>query len=98
MNTTVRGGRSLLIGSGALAGVGSSLLYRAAVRVLRLPPPIPSEQPAPVPPPVRHRVLILGGGFAGATTAQHLEQRFGDDDSVAITLVSSDNQLLFTPM
>ncbi|MFQ5858214.1 MAG: NAD(P)/FAD-dependent oxidoreductase [Anaerolineae bacterium] len=47
---------------------------------------------------VQHRIVILGGGFAGTTTAQHLEDLFARDDSVDITLVSNTNYLLFTPM
>jgi NADH dehydrogenase len=43
-------------------------------------------------------IVILGGGFAGMTTAQNLEQVFGADRSVAFTLVSETNALLFTPM
>lgn len=45
-----------------------------------------------------HRVLILGGGFAGVTTAQELEKRLGRRDDVEIWLASSDNFLLFTPL
>jgi NADH dehydrogenase len=45
-----------------------------------------------------HRVLILGGGFAGVTTAQALEKRLGGRHDVEIWLVSSDNFLLFTPL
>jgi len=45
-----------------------------------------------------HRVLILGGGFAGVTTAQALERRLGGRHDVEIWLVSSDNFLLFTPL
>jgi len=44
------------------------------------------------------RIVILGGGFAGATTAARLERAFGPDPSVALTLVSDTNALLFTPM
>jgi NADH dehydrogenase len=44
------------------------------------------------------RIVILGGGFGGVTTAQQLEQEFGADPSVALTLVSDTNALLFTPM
>jgi NADH:ubiquinone reductase (H+-translocating) len=44
-----------------------------------------------------HRILILGGGFAGVTTAQELEKRLKDRDDVEIWLVSRDNFLLFTP-
>jgi NADH dehydrogenase len=45
-----------------------------------------------------HRVLILGGGFAGVTTAQALEKRLAGRRDVEIWLVSSDNFLLFTPL
>lgn len=48
-------------------------------------------------PPPKH-IVILGGGFAGMTTAQNLEEVFGPDRSVAFTLVSDTNALLFTPM
>ena len=47
---------------------------------------------------VTTRVVVLGGGFAGVTTAAKLEQEFGADPSVALTLVSDTNALLFTPM
>ncbi|MDZ4770530.1 MAG: NAD(P)/FAD-dependent oxidoreductase [Chloroflexota bacterium] len=46
---------------------------------------------------IRH-IVILGGGFAGVTTAQQLEQHIQHDPSVQITLVSKTNHLLFTPM
>jgi len=45
-----------------------------------------------------HRVLVLGGGFAGALTAQALERRLGSRDDVEIWLVNRDNFLLFTPL
>ena len=58
--------------------------------------------PEPTPPPPlkveKTQILILGGGFAGVTTAQSLEHLFGADRSVAFTLVSDTNALLFTPM
>jgi NADH dehydrogenase len=53
----------------------------------------------PAPPPVTPReIVILGGGFAGVTTAEKLEHLFGADRSVSFTLVSEANALLFTPM
>ena len=45
-----------------------------------------------------NQVVILGGGFAGVTTAEHLEKQFRDDPSVSFTLVSETNSWLFTPM
>jgi len=44
------------------------------------------------------RVVILGGGFGGVSTAKSLEHLFGADQSVELTLVSETNALLFTPM
>jgi NADH dehydrogenase len=44
------------------------------------------------------RVVILGGGFGGVSTAKSLEHLFGADESVELTLVSQTNALLFTPM
>src|SRR6476661_5006017 len=49
-------------------------------------------------PPWPHRVLILGGGFAGVLTAQALERRLGSRRDVEIWLVSRDNFMLFTPL
>ncbi|NJM08413.1 FAD-dependent oxidoreductase [Candidatus Gracilibacteria bacterium] len=53
---------------------------------------------SPQTQPAVTRIVILGGGFAGVTTAQYLEQQFGADPAVALTLVSETNALLFTPM
>lgn len=55
------------------------------------------EGSKPAAPEPKH-IVILGGGFAGMTTAQNLEQVFGADRSVQFTLVSETNALLFTPM
>ena len=44
------------------------------------------------------QIVILGGGFAGISTARNLERLFGADPRVAVTLVSDNNALLFTPM
>ncbi|HET8570621.1 MAG TPA: NAD(P)/FAD-dependent oxidoreductase [Candidatus Limnocylindria bacterium] len=45
-----------------------------------------------------HRVLILGGGFAGIETAQALEKRLKRRTDVEIWLVSAENFMLFTPL
>jgi NADH dehydrogenase len=45
-----------------------------------------------------HRVLILGGGFAGIETAQALEKRLKRRSDVEIWLVSAENFMLFTPL
>ena len=44
------------------------------------------------------RLVILGGGFAGVTTALELAKRCAGVLPVAITLVSEQNFFLFTPM
>lgn len=57
------------------------------------------EQDRPAPEPAQKtRIVVLGGGFGGVFTAQHLEEKFGADRSVELTLVSETNALLFTPM
>jgi NADH dehydrogenase FAD-containing subunit len=43
-------------------------------------------------------VLILGGGFAGVEVLRRLQDRFQNDVSVDIIMVSKDNFFLFTPM
>jgi NADH:ubiquinone reductase (H+-translocating) len=58
----------------------------------------PEYAPPPPPREVKTRIVILGGGFAGVTTAGTLEHLFGADPSVSLTLVSDTNALLFTPM
>jgi NADH dehydrogenase len=80
-----------------LFGLALGLLTQALSDLaLRLVGPEP-EPPAPSRE-IRTRVVILGGGFAGTTTAEELERLVGPDPSVAITLVSDTNALLFTPM
>src|SRR5438128_6435610 len=58
----------------------------------------PERMADATPPAIKTRIVILGGGFAGVATAEHLEHAFGADRSVSLTLVSETNALLFTPM
>jgi NADH dehydrogenase len=58
----------------------------------------PEQELPSLPEPEQKHIVILGGGFAGMATAQNLESAFGPDRSVAFTLVSETNALLFTPM
>ena len=42
------------------------------------------------------RVIIVGGGFAGVTLAEHLNRLVGRD--VELVVISSENHMVFTPM
>jgi len=42
------------------------------------------------------RVIIVGGGFAGVTLAQHLERKLTPE--IEIVLISSENHMVFTPL
>jgi NADH dehydrogenase len=44
------------------------------------------------------RIVILGGGFAGATVARELERLFDPRANVEITLIDQENYSLFTPL
>src|SRR5216684_8215079 len=46
----------------------------------------------------KKRVLILGGGFGGVATAQHLHKLFKRDPGVEITLVNRENFFVFIPL
>ena len=43
-------------------------------------------------------ILTLGGGFAGVEVLRRLQDKFQNDVSINITMVSKDNFFLFTPM
>lgn len=49
-------------------------------------------------PSAPRRIVILGGGFGGVGAAQRLERVFARSADIEITIVSSSNYLLFTPM
>ena len=44
------------------------------------------------------RIVVLGGGFGGVTTARHLEQLLRGHADVEITLVSRENFFVLTPL
>src|SRR4029077_18906846 len=46
----------------------------------------------------KKRILILGGGFGGISTARHLEGFLRRRPDVEIVLVSRDNFVLMTPL
>jgi NADH:ubiquinone reductase (H+-translocating) len=56
------------------------------------------SEPDTSPTQKKIRIVILGGGFAGMRTAECLEHQFRTNPSIALTLVSETNALLFTPM
>ena len=78
---------------GFIFGIASNGLQRVA-DALTGPEPARDEGPASA----SARIVIVGGGFAGMTTAKFLERQFRVDRSVDVTLISANNALLFTPM
>jgi NADH dehydrogenase len=61
-------------------------------------PAAPDKATSGAQPAGKRRILILGGGFAGAYTAMHLEKRLADAPDIEIALISKENFVLFTPM
>jgi NADH dehydrogenase len=72
------------------------LLFGLAARGLTAA--LPADRRSRKASSARVRVVILGGGFAGVTTAKSLERIYAFDRTIEITLVSDTNALLFTPM
>jgi NADH dehydrogenase len=81
-----------------LFGFALGLLTTDALRLAERLFGVTPAPPEPVAPQVKTCVVILGGGFAGVSTAMNLEREFRDNPNVAFTLVSETNALLFTPM
>ncbi|WP_371778054.1 NAD(P)/FAD-dependent oxidoreductase [Streptosporangium subroseum] len=83
----------LLVGDVLLGGIIGVLLYGALtahrLRAAR-------SAPAAVAPPPR--VVIVGGGFGGVSTAQRLDRHAARGLRAEVTLISDTNALLFTPM
>jgi NADH:ubiquinone reductase (H+-translocating) len=60
--------------------------------------PATAEANTGAPPAGKGRILILGGGFAGAYVAMHLERQLARAPDVEIALIARENFVLFTPM
>lgn len=45
-----------------------------------------------------HRILILGSGFGGLTTARELDRKLPANDSTSVLAIDRSNSLLFTPL
>lgn len=78
---------------GCLLGVLTQIFTNVVDRIAG-----PESEPANDPRQAPTAIVILGGGFAGMTTAIGLEQELRGDRPVSVTLVSQQNSLLFTPM
>jgi NADH dehydrogenase len=79
---------------GSFIGLIYGLVYNGFAERLRLVAPDPTR----TAPAISTRVVILGGGYAGVSAAQALEQELAHQPDVAIWLVSQTNFLLHTPM
>lgn len=79
---------------GGVSGLALHLAEMVAARVA----PAPSDEGTEDAAGPARQVVILGGGFGGFYTAMQLEEEIGADRTIAITLVSETNALLFTPM
>jgi NADH dehydrogenase len=75
--------------------IGLGFYALVSVYELRFPDSL-EEDISPADPTTR--VVILGGGFGGVSTAQRLERLTAQDESFDVTLISQSNYLLFTPM
>ena len=78
---------------GAALGLIAQVLVDMSCRWLG-----PEREPFRLLDEEKIQIVILGGGFGGISTARNLERLFAADPRVAVTLVSDNNALFFTPM
>jgi NADH:ubiquinone reductase (H+-translocating) len=72
------------------------LIISAGRRVVATPMvKVPTTMAAPS---AKKRIVILGGGFAGIYTAQHLQKALGKRDDFEVALVNEENYFVFQPM
>ena len=59
----------------------------------------PNQSQPDVPRP-KHRIVILGGGFAGVYTAVYLERAMtrAERNQIELTIVSNENYIVFQPL
>ena len=88
MNRAVKAG--LAIGGAALAVGGLRAVMGSEPRYAPWEKPRFEE--------FEHRVLILGGGFAGFNAAKNLCEKIRDREDVGVMVISRDNYLTFWPM
>src|SRR5215207_7934211 len=84
---------------GSLAVAGSAVAAEALRRIIYTKPQ-PKYEPWERPPyeEFPNRVLVVGGGFAGYTTAKTLAELTKDRDDVGIMVVSRENFFTYWPM
>ena len=78
-----------------LHGSLTGFLYGLVYQRLGLAPAAATLAPEST---TRTNVVIVGGGYAGASSAASLDKAFADDPSVEVWLVSKTNYLVHTPM
>src|SRR5688572_12195101 len=62
--------------------------------LLAVAPKTPLEEDAAI----KHRVVVLGGGFAGVYTAKYLTRMLGNRRDVHVELLSEENYFVFQPL
>src|SRR5215210_5916854 len=92
MVSTNRKGLSRAAAAAALAGAGYGLARAVRSRTQR------DAGPRPLSDGRGYRVVIVGAGFGGLTTAIELGKLVADDPSFEVTLLDRVNFHLFTPM